>query len=113
MATITGLVKGDSITLECSAGENITGWKIRCEIYDSSSHVIKKATANSGGSDSQIEITAVAEGDFSIHIDKAQTTEFDNDANIEIEMEDDTGKIWTVYQDKVEFTNEQIKWSTP
>jgi len=109
MDPITNIVKGDSIEFECSLGENITGWKIRAELYSSIS--IKKATANiSGGSDTQIKITDAINGIFSIYIDAGETTDFDRESNIEIEVEDTEGKKWTVKQARIEFLPEKIKW---
>jgi len=112
MATITNLVKGDTVTFECEALENITGWKIRVEIYGSA-HSIKKATANTGGSDSQVKIIDAINGEFEIYINKGETTDFEHNAKIEIEMEDVSGKLWTVHQEDVEFSSERIKWITP
>jgi len=112
------IVKGDTIYLECNFCENITGWKIRCEIYDESSGSIKLATSNSGGSDNEIEITNAIIGEFAIKVAKNLTTNFDDEAKIEIEV--DTGnlvagssEVLTVYQDTITFSNEQITWTDP
>ena len=107
------LIKGDSITFECNVDEDITDWKIRAELWDSESVDIKKATANSGGSDAQIEITIASEGIFELKIDKAETTDIANQANLEIEMETNEGKIYTVYKSIIVFIAEKIKWDTP
>lgn len=110
---ITGIVKGDNIELEITANVDITGWKIRCEIYDDSDNAVKLATANSGGSDDQIEITDASDGVFLIKVDAGETTNFDDNAHIEIEREDADEKILTIYQDDIEFKKEQITWTTP
>ena len=110
---IEGLIKGDSIIFEVNSDEDITDWKVRAELWDSGTVDIKKATANSGGSDAQIEITIASEGVFLIKIDAGQTTNIANQANLEIEMENTEGKIWTVYQSIVKFTTEKIDWTTP
>lgn len=112
----TTFVRGDSIELECTLGEDITGWKLRAELY-SPTLSIKKATANTGGSDSQILITNAALGEFSIYIVKGDTTDINIiDATLEIEAEtgDTPSKIYTVYQDSnVHFNGEKINWDTP
>ena len=114
MSTVEGIIKGDSVDLECTVtGEDITGWKIRCEIYDSNGHSIKRATANSGGADDQIKITDGANGEFTIYLNKAQTTDFNNTSNIEIEAELTDEKVYTIYQERVEFEDEKITWTTP
>lgn len=113
MSTIKNIIKGDSVEFECSTTDNITGWKIRCEIYDDINHSIKKATANSGGSDSQIKITDALNGKFSIYILKGETTKFSQKSFIEIAVTTPDEKSYTVYQDKIEFKSQRIKWTTP
>jgi len=112
---IEGLIKGDSINFECKTGEDITNWKIRVELWDdvSAGVDIKKATANSGGSDAQIEIIDASNGVFIIKIDKGETTDIQNQANIEIEVETNEGAIYTVFKSIVKFNDEKIKWATP
>lgn len=110
---IEGLIKGDSIVFECKLGENITNWKIRAELWDSGSVDIKKATINSGGSTNQIEITDATHGVFLIKVDKGQTTDIADQANLEIEVETNEAKIYTVFKSIVKFNDEKIKWTTP
>ena len=110
---LSGLVKGDAITFEGNIGENITSWKIRAELFDEGTIDIKKATTNSGGSDLQIKITDAANGLFEVYIDAGQTTDINDTANLEIEVELPTGEIYTLYQNLLKMTNERIKWSTP
>ena len=110
---ITGLIKGDSIELEITANVDITGWKLRAEFYDDSANSVKLATSNSGGSDDQIEVTDASNGVFLVKVDAGDTTNFDDNAKIEIEREDSGGKILTIYQDDIEFGTEKITWSTP
>ncbi len=109
------LIKGDSIIFEANVGEDITDWKVRAELWDDGTVDIKKATANSGGSDAQIEITNATDGVFLIKIDKGETTDIVDQANLEIEVEtnDSPSKIYTVFQSIVKFTTEKIKWQTP
>jgi len=112
---ITNIYVGDSIEFEANAGEDISGWKIRCEIYDNKKHSIKKATTNSGGNDNQIKITKPSLGQFSIYINAGETANFDtiNNTNIEIEVELPNGKLYTIKKDKIKFESSQIQWKTP
>lgn len=110
---IEGLIKGDTILFECKAGEDITNWKIRAELWDTGTIDIKKATVNSGGSDDQIEITDASNGVFIIKIDKGQTTDITDQANLEIEVETNEGKIYTVLKSIVKFNDQKITWATP
>lgn len=114
MNTLTNIIKGDSIDFECDIGENITGWGIRAEIYDSSSHSVKLANSNiTGGDTDQIEITDAVNGLFTVKVAKDDTTDFDRESNIEIEVETSAGKIFTVYQNRIEFLPEKITWDKP
>ena len=110
---IENLVKGDSIQFDCLISENITDWKIRCELYDSTGNSIEKATSNSGGSDSQIKITDASNGKFTVYIDKTETEDFEDESNIEIEVELTDGKVYTVYQAIIEFKIQTVDWETP
>lgn len=111
-------VKGDSFTLLIKVNDNITDWKIRCEIYDCAKHKIELATLNSGGSDDQIFITDVVNGKFSVYIPSGLTTDFEDNAKIELEA--DTGaivggvsEILTIFQDEILFNNQKITWISP
>lgn len=127
---ITPIVKGDTLVLECTIPEDITGWKIRCEIYDASSS-LRLATTNSGGNNDQIEVISIApeKSVFEIKIPSGATTDFGsvvrtqdgsnvNRADIEIEV--DTGvvvagepEIITVFQGYVDFKSQRIEWTDP
>jgi len=110
---LSGFVRGDTIELEITANTDITGWKIRYELYDDSGNSVQGATSNSGGSDSQIEITDEENGIFLLKVAKNETTCFDEHSFIEIEREDSAGKILTIYQDDFIFKAEKITWTTP
>ena len=112
---IEGLIKGDTLILECNLGEDMTSWQVRAELWDdiTGGVDIKKATTNSGGSDNQIEITDATGGVFLIKIDKGETTDIASQANLEIELETNEGKIYTVYQSVLRFVTEKINWTTP
>ena len=110
---ITDIVKGDTINLQCSVGQSIAGWKIRCELYDKSGNSIELANSASGGSDDDIETTDAANGVFIVHIAKNLTTDFDDLSYIEIEVETDTNELFTPYQDDIKFNKERITWTEP
>lgn len=110
---ITELYKGDAINLRSTLGIPISGWKIRAEIWDSTGHFIKKATANSGGSDAEIQITNATTGVIVIYINTGETAAFDDTANYEVEAETLTGQVYTVVRDGIMFDPEKIDWTTP
>lgn len=118
---IDGITKGDTITLECTVQANLTNWKIRTELKDGNAHSIKLATANIvDGSDDQIEVTSIGaeQSTFEIKIASGETTDFSDQALIEIEV--DTGnvvagkpEIKTIFKGSVDFEAETITWETP
>lgn len=110
---LRGLIKGDNIELEVTVNDDITNWKIRCEIYDEFSCSIQLATTNSGGDNNQIEITDAVNGIFIIKVGKNITTDFNTKSFIEIEREDDDAKVLTIYQDTIKFKEEKITWTIP
>lgn len=109
------IVKGDTILFEGTLSEDITDWKIRCEIYDSCSNSIKLATENSGGADNQILITDALNGVFLITVAKNLTTCFEDKSRIEIEMEttDNPTQLFTVQQGEIDFKDQKITWTDP
>ena len=116
--TLSNIVKGDSIVLECTIDQDISSWKIRCEIEDECGLCIQLATANSGGSDNQINITDAGNGVFEIKVESDLTTNFSDKAKIEIEA--DTGQlvgtaeeIITIFQGLIIFSDEIVDWTTP
>ncbi len=113
MADLNNVVKGDNINLDADLNQSITGWKIRCEIYDDCGNCIKLATTNSGGSDDEIEITDAANGLFTIKVAKNETTCFDDKSFIEIEGETPEEQIHTIHQGDINFNSERITWETP
>ncbi len=82
-------------------------------VFDNCNNSIKLATANSGGSDDQIEITDVTNGVFLVKVAKNLTTDFDDKSFIEIEREDANEKILTPYQASIKFKTQKIIWTDP
>jgi len=109
----TSISKGDSIILPCKVDQNIADWKIRCEIFDNCLNSIKLATVNSGGTLGDIVILDEANGSFQISVAKNLTTCFQSKSSIEIEIENDSEQIFTVFKKAINFKNEQITWTDP
>lgn len=114
------LYKGSTIKIECTIGEDITNWKIRATIIDITGASVQIATANSGGSDDQIEKTSIGETEskFMLKIPSGKTNNFSDKCILEIEI--DTGdevneedEIYTIYQDYIELIDKKIDWTTP
>ncbi|RLI54438.1 MAG: hypothetical protein DRP09_13015 [Candidatus Thorarchaeota archaeon] len=106
------LYKGDDSALVGTLNEDITGWKVRCELWDDT-HSFKLATANSGGSDDQIEITNAAIGEFTIYLTNSITSALADVSNIEVQVETVDGKVYTVSRDTITFQERKINWTTP
>jgi len=109
---IDPLVKGDTVEFECEVSEDITGWKIRAELY-SGGFSVKKATSNTGGSDNQIKVIDAPNGRFIIHFDQNETKNCPDTVTLEIEMETLGGKVYTVYQGLIRFKKGKIDWLVP
>jgi len=104
---------GDSFTLDCVIDTDLTDYKIRCEISDNSLNEVKLATANSGGSDSEIEVYNASTGQFIIQVAKDLTTDFNKKSKIEIEIENSDGQVRTIWKKDIEFKTENIDWTDP
>lgn len=106
-------VKGDTIVMNCSLREDITDWKIRCEVYDDHGSEVQLGNTEAGGSDSQINVTSDANGEFTITVPKDQTDCFEDRFYIEIEIEKTDGTVFTVHRELYRFKPEEITWTTP
>lgn len=124
MATLTHHLeafKGDAIDIEVEVNQDLTGWNIRAELWDSTGpqsgeiHSVRKATSGVvGGADDQIDITSPTAGEFTVFIDTGDTTDFKGDVQLEIELENDTssgaGQKWTVFRGAIHMKEERIQW---
>ena len=106
-------ISGDTFTLDGVININLTGYKIRCSISDITGNEVQLATENSGGSDAQIEITNASAGEFIITCAKDLTTDFDEDGTIEIEVENVSEQVRTMFKKDVRFEKENLTWTTP
>lgn len=107
------IVKGDTFILDGVIDTDLTGYKIRCQVSDVSGSTIQLATVNSGGLDSQIEITNASAGEFVIVCAKDLTDNFGDSVLIEIEIENPAGQVRTFYKEKFKFANERLTWTEP
>lgn len=107
--------KGDTLDIQLTVGEDITGWGIRCEIWDSTKPTnlfLQKGSAIvSGGSASEIEFSSPTTGIFVIHVLAGETTSFKGDINIEVEVTNTAGKRTTIYRDSMDLSDEKITWT--
>jgi len=107
------VVKGDTFNIKCQVNQSIFDWQIRASILDNSGHLIKLANTLSGGGDSEIDIIDQINGMFFIKVAKDLTTNFDDKARVEIEIENSAEKIYTIWKYNFEFKKEEITWETP
>ena len=104
---------GDTFTIDGMLNTDLTGYKIRCEIYDDYNRFVKLATSNSGGSDSEIEIINASTGEFIITCAKDLTDNFSRNVTIEIEVENASGQVRTIFKKKFKFLSENLTWTDP
>ncbi len=104
-------VLGDTFNLDCKVNINLTGYKIRCSIKDVSGNLVSLGTANTGGSDSEINIYNPASGNFMIICAKDLTDDFDNDIYITIELENTSSQVRTMIDKKVYFSKDRLTWT--
>ncbi len=112
---IKGITQGDTILFQFTVGEDITGWKIRAELYDCS-HSVKLANTASGGSDSQVLVDSLSDGIFTVIVPKDRTDCFERKAHLEIEIEDNHADKFTILNGEdtqVDLKCQRIKWTTP
>jgi hypothetical protein len=110
---VTDTYRGDDITINGRINQNITGWKIKCEIWDRESNSIKKATSNvTGGGDEQVLITNADEGRFNVYVVAGETSNFIGDAQVEIVAIDTNDSETTVFNEYFSLKDRQIDWDT-
>jgi hypothetical protein len=117
MSALT-VYKGDAfqingvVTDSGSSPIDCTGWSIRCEIYDETTSLKKGDATVTGGASTQAEWTDASSGEFSVYVSSGDTTSFSTSANIEIEVETDSGNKYTIYQNTINFTSTRINWTS-
>lgn len=99
------IFRGNSITFECHVNIDLSNYKIRAELFDQYYRSIKLATSNDGGSDDEIEVIDEEDGTFKIYIAKDTTECFHLLSFLEIDLEDEDGKVQTVYFSPIQFAD--------
>lgn len=120
MTTILKLTKGDAANLEIDINQDLTGWDIRAELWDTEKldpsgeiHLIRKASIGVvGGNSNQILITNATLGQFTILINSAETVDFTGDTQLEIEIESPAGRKITIFRGFITMDEERIMWDT-
>lgn len=107
-------IKGNTIILEGRVKANIEGCIIRAQLWDDKDTNIKKATTNAGGSDEQVKITNTNPGIYLIRIEKEETKNIEDKANLEIQLEtnDTPSERYTISQQVLNFSDSKINWET-
>lgn len=107
------IYQGDSFTITLTIDSNLTNYKARCELFDDDDNTVRLATANSGGADTQIKITASTTSTIEIYVPKDETINFTENSYFEIEIEDTNGKITTLCAVAFPMSTRQINWLLP
>jgi len=93
------LFRGDSIDINGHLDIDLSDCIIRAEIFDRFGSSIKLSSEI----EDEIEITNEEDGTFVIYIEKDTTDLFHLVSYLEIEVEDDDGKITTAYFSHIKF----------
>jgi len=110
---LNGRFKGDTINFYKRVTVDLTNYKIRAEVFDISGRSLKLATANSGGSDSQIKITNTLKGRFTVIIPSGNLYYWNDQSWIEIQLESPTGQIFTIDKEYLHTAYRKINWQFP
>lgn len=101
----------DTIILNGTINTDLTNYKIRCSIKDASDNEVKLATSNSGGADSEINVTDATNGTIIITCAKDLTASFDKISYITIEVENASGQVKTLMMEQIIFDNDRLTWT--
>ena len=113
MTNINGLFKGDTINLYKRVSFDLTGYKIRAEVFDISARSLKLANTASGGNDNQIKVTNVAKGRFTVKIPAGNLYFWNDKSWVEIQLESASGEIHTLDKEFLQIAYRKINWQTP
>jgi hypothetical protein len=107
--------KGDSIIFNVTIDAlDLTGWKIFCEVYDLNTS-IKLASAGPSGYVPTITLESPPSGmgKFQIVVPHGSTGTFQQFGQIEVELMDPDGNLFTIINQQIWFVNERIIWTNP
>lgn len=99
------LFPGNALNIPAYVNLDLTDYKITVNIFDQFRNTDILATANVvDGSDDQVEVTDVPNGEFVIKIPTGMTDNYHVHSFIEIDFEDPDGNLTTVYYAALNFT---------
>jgi len=107
------IFQGDYAEIEGTINTDLTGYKVRCEIYDKYNNSVELGNTASGGGDSQISVIEGTTSTFLIKIPKDNTDSFREDSFLEIEIENAAGNVFTIYKGTLKIIEEKIEWTSP
>lgn len=106
-------VQGDTLEITLSVDANLSGYKCRVEIFDTDDNAVQLATENAGGTAGEVTISSESSSTISIVVPKDETDDFDEECSIEVEIEDASGKVFTIWNTTFHLSEEQITWTSP
>jgi hypothetical protein len=95
------LFRGNNIDIGCHLDIDLTDYIIRAELFDRFGSSILLSSED----DEQIEIIDEEDGTFVIYVAKDSTNLFHLISYLEIDVEDEDGKVQTVYFAPIQFTD--------
>lgn len=106
--------KGDALDQTINLNTNINNYQILAEMWDNRNNFVTKASANAGGSSSQVEITDIINGIFIVHFSTGDTSIFPigTNVNLEIKIIDNIGKATVVYHRSIVLLDPRIVGTT-
>jgi len=97
------VIEGDSFDFTATVDADLTGYKARCKIYDSSSNEIDLNTLNDTGSDAEILITPGTTSTVLVNVAKSLTDTFESKLIIELQIENAGGTaVKTIFKTSIE-----------
>ena len=106
--------QGDYFDFELTVNANLTGYKCRANIYDIDGNDIQLASSNiTGGSDSEVLITSSSISTIKVFVAKDLTDNFNENSFVEVEIEDASGKVYTILNYNFKINKENLTWTEP
>ena len=107
--------KGDAIILNVIVDTlDLTGWEIRCEVYDLNKSIKLSSVGPSGYVPTiTVESAPSGMGKFQVIVPAGSTGTFQQFGQIEIELTDPNGNLFTLLNQQIWFVNERIIWTNP
>lgn len=107
-------VQGNSLQITLTVDANLTDYKCRCEIQDDTENALQLATVNAGGTSGDVTITpGSSSSTIVIVIAKDDTDDFEEDCEIEVEIESSSGVCTTIFKHSFTLKEGIITWTSP